>query len=91
MSAVPGQLSPLPGGVYDGTMSYADIYPTHVGIGAVTTQDRSLPAFGEATVAAANRSAALTNPQDHLFTAPAGWLAGGFLALVALAIVMREK
>ena len=41
-------LGPLPGGVYaEGPMSTADIYPTHSGIGGLTTQDRALPAFAD--------------------------------------------
>ena len=56
-------LGPLPGGVYAGTMAVADIYPSHVGIGGIGTQGRSLPAFAERQLAGANAAATLGAPR----------------------------
>jgi hypothetical protein len=76
---------PLPGVAYPGgTMAIADLYPTHVGIGGVTTQDRALPAFAEATEAAAGRAGSLANPEGLLGT-PAGYLALILAGLVVAA------
>lgn len=75
---------PLPGGVYsEGTMSTADIYPTHSGIGGITTQDRALPAFADAMGDRMNRSVTRTGLDSDLLGQPAGYL---FLILLALAI-----
>lgn len=78
-----GANTPLPGVAYAaGTMSLADIYPTHSGIGGITTQDRALPAFAEATHAAASRSAGLTDPESLLGTG------AGYLALILIGIAV---
>lgn len=76
--------APLPGGVYAlGTMSSADIYPTHNGIGGIATQDRALPAFAEAMDDRMNRSVTRTGLDGDLLGQPAGYL---FLILLGLAI-----
>lgn len=80
-----GANTPLPSAVYPtGTMALADIYPTHSGIGGITTQDRALPAFADAQVARHVRSASLTDPEGLIGT-PAGYLALILIALVVLA------
>lgn len=78
MVAVLGQLEPLPGAAYYGTMSTADIYPTTAPgvIGGIRTQDRALPAFGEAAVTAANRAAGV------------GQLPGSLLSHRGMAIIV---
>lgn len=80
-----GDRGPLPGVSYGaGTMSSSDIYPTHVGIGGITTQDRALPAFAEAagrrqatTVSTANLEGLIGTPAGYLAVLLAGL---GFLA-----------
>lgn len=84
-----GQLEPLPSGVYSGTMSSADIYPTHRGIGGVRTQDRALPAYGEATVQAAQRSIMVGQLDKGLLGTPAGWLVLILIGLVAGAWLIK--
>jgi hypothetical protein len=74
--------APLVGGIPVGTMSVADVYPTHSGIGGITTQDRALPAFAEAQSARSARSSNLSDVEGLIGT-PAGYLA---LLLVAVAI-----
>lgn len=67
-------LGPLPGVTYGaGTMSTADIYPTHAALGGTTTQDRALPAYAEAagrrqasTVSAAQLEGLLGSPAGYL-------------------------
>jgi len=83
MSATLGQLEPLPGGVYQGTMSSADIYPSHVGIGGIRTQDRALPAYADSVAQA--QAAAIDAGQIHrgLLGTPAGWL---FLIVLGLLV-----
>lgn len=74
-------LGPLPGVGYPaGTMSVADIYPTHAGIGGITTQDRALPAFADAV--SSRQAHAVTSPEGLIGT-PAGYIA---LILIGLAI-----
>lgn len=74
---------PLPAAVYSaGTMSYADVYPSHVGIGGITTQDRALPAYAEAMGAKMMRSTSAADPASMLGT-PAGAL---FLLVGALLV-----
>lgn len=85
MSAALGQLEPLPGGLYTGTMSSADIYPTHQGIGGITTQDRALPAFGEAMAARADRAMAVPELHKGLLGTPAGWFVILLVGLAAAA------
>lgn len=76
--------APLPGGMYaPGTMAIADIYPTHQGIGGISTQDRALPAFADAVTDRMNRSVTRTGLEGDLLGQPAGYL---FLILLALAI-----
>lgn len=88
MGAVLGQWEPLPGGMYHGTMATADIYPTTAPgvIGGIRTQDRALPAFGEAAVTAHNNALGAGNIPSGLFSSPAGWAAIGILVLLALAL-----
>lgn len=75
---------PLPAGVYsEGTMSTADIYPTHSGIGGITTQDRALPAFADSMADRMNRSVTRTGLDSDLLGQPAGYL---FLIVLALAV-----
>lgn len=83
MAATLGQLEPLPSGVYTGTMSSADIYPTHRGIGGIRTQDRALPAYGEAVAQAQERAAGVGQLDKGLLGTPAGWL---FLILAGLVV-----
>lgn len=82
---------PLPGAIYPaGTMAIADIYPTHVGIGGITTQDRALPAFADAAIAAGETSLTRTGlVEGDLLGQPAGYLVLAILGLVALAWVMK--
>lgn len=82
MAASVGQLGPLPGGIYTGTMSEADIYPNHVGLSGPTTKDRTLPAYGELAARLARPGAVL---EQGLIGTPAGYLALGLLALAVLA------
>lgn len=84
MSAAVGQLEPLPGVGYQPTMSSSDIYPTHVGIGGIRTQDRALPAFGDATMAAHGEALATAALPAGLFSTPAGWL---FLLAIGIGII----
>lgn len=78
--------APLPGGAYSGTMSVADIYAHHVGIGGIRTQDRALPAFAEAQIAQAANTVGFGRPlEDALMGQPAGWLALGVILLLVLA------
>lgn len=77
-------MAPLPGGVYaPGTMATADIYPTHAGIGGISTQDRALPAFAEAVNDQMSRSVTRTGIDSDLLGQPAGYL---FLILLLLAV-----
>lgn len=79
-------LGPLPGVAYPiGTLSVADIYPTHAAVGAVPTQDRSLPGFVEQAASVAASSVTRTGIESDLMGQPAGWLLLGLLVLVALA------
>jgi hypothetical protein len=82
---MPGDRGPLPGVAYVGTMSTADIYPDHVGIGGVRTQDRALPAFGEATAAATQASLDIANVQRGLLGTPSGWIVVLILGLIVAA------
>lgn len=82
--------SPLPGAIYpEGTMAVADIYPTHVGIGGITTQDRALPAFAEETAAAARTSLTRTGIEGDLKSQPAGYFVLLVIALVVGAWVLK--
>jgi len=84
-------LGPLPTGVYTGTMGYADLYPSHVGIGGVTTQDRALPAYADETALAAVRSATVGQLDRGLLGTPVGWLVILWLVLIAGAWVTSGK
>lgn len=84
MAAKLGELSPLPSGVYTGTMSSADIYPTHTGIGGIRTQDRALPAYADSVVQAAERSSVMGQLDRGLLGTPAGWI---FLIVLGLFVV----
>ncbi len=77
-----GELEPLPTGAYTSTMSAWDLYPNNIGLSGATTQDRSLPAYGAMTEAAARPGAAI---EHGLVGTPAGWYALGLLALAVLA------
>lgn len=74
MAPAVGSLEPLPTGVYTGTMSSADIYPTHAGIGGIRTQDRALPAYADSVVQA--QTGGVDSGQLHrgLLGTPAGWM-----------------
>jgi hypothetical protein len=81
---------PLPGVAYPiGTMSIADIYPTHVGIGLWTTQDVTIPAFAEAKAAGQATSVTRTGIEADLMGQPAGWLLLGVLVLLLAAWAVR--
>jgi hypothetical protein len=83
--------APLPGGVYaPGTMAIADIYPTHAGIGGITTQDRALPAFADEVAAMQAGSLTRTGLDSELLGQPAGYLILIGLGLVAAAWVLRD-
>lgn len=86
MVAALGQLEPLPGVSYQPTMSSSDIYPTHVGIGGIRTQDRAIPAFAEATMAAHGEAIATAGLPAGLFNTPSGWLIVLFVVIAAVAI-----
>jgi len=79
-----GELEPLPSGVYTGTMSSADIYPTHVGIGGIRTQDRALPAYADSVVQVRERAHAVGQLPGGLLGTPAGWL---FLIVLGLFVI----
>jgi hypothetical protein len=66
-------------------MSIADIYPTHAGIGGITTQDRALPAFADEQAAINTKSLTRTGLDSDLMGEPAGWLIVIGLALLAAA------
>jgi hypothetical protein len=91
MSAVLGQLEPLPGGVYQGTMAVADIYPKTANgvIGGIRTQDRALPAYGDQVVAASQSAIAVGQLHKGLLGTPAGYLILGIVALIVLAHVYK--
>lgn len=91
MAAALGQLEPLPGGQYTGTMSSADIYPTHVGIGGIRTQDRALPAFGDAMAARTDRAMSIGDVHKGLLGTPAGWFVILIVAVVAYSWVTSGK
>lgn len=78
-----GSAEPLPGIAYAASMSTADIYPSHVGIGGIRTQDRAIPAFAEASVAQAGHAIARANLPAGLFNTPAGWILLLILGLLA--------
>lgn len=82
--------APLPSGPPSGTMSTADIYPTHSGIGGITTQDRALPAFADAVANKQQTSVTRTGLDHELLGQPAGYLFLGIVALVVGAWVIRE-
>jgi len=85
-------LAPLPGGLYPlGTMSLVDIYPTHVGIGGISTQDRALPAFAEAVSKQAETSLSRTGIDSEILGQPAGYLILAILGLVALAWILPRS
>lgn len=82
--------APLPGGVYaPGTMAIADIYPTHVGIGGITTQQRALPAFADEMAASQAGSITRTGLDHELLGQPAGYLILIGLGLVVAAWVIK--
>jgi len=82
--AVPfGSAEPLPGIAYTGTMSTADIYPTHVGIGGIRTQDRALPAFADAVAQGQQRAYNVASVPAGLFNSVPGWLVLILLGLIA--------
>jgi hypothetical protein len=77
---------PLPGVTYPiGTLTVADIYPTHALVGTPTTLERTVPARVEAAAAAASGSITRTGIEADLMGQPAGWLLVGILVLLALA------
>lgn len=83
--------APLPGSVFpSGTMSTADIYPTHSGIGGITTQDRALPAFADAIARRQATSVTRTGLDHDLLGQPAGYLVLGILGLLVGSWVMKE-
>lgn len=82
--------APIPGAVYaPGTMAIADIYPTHAGIGGITTQDRALPAFADDLAAMQASSLTRTGLDNELLAQPAGYLILIGLGLVAAAWVIK--
>jgi hypothetical protein len=91
MPGRPGQLQPLPSAVYGaGTMSIADIYPAHIGIGGIRSSDWSIPAFAEARAAAHARALNLgAAPEQFTHLTPAGWLAAAIVFLVVGSWVIR--
>jgi hypothetical protein len=92
MPGVPGQLVPLPGASYGlGTMSTADLYPAHVGIGGIRSSEWSIPAFSEAAVEAKSRAHAIGDaPRQVNLKTPAGWLAAGLIVLAVGSVVIRR-
>lgn len=81
--------APIPGATYAaGTMSTADIYPTHSGIGGITTQDRALPAFADAQTDRA-QAARVAGGSSPLMGTPAGYLALLIIGLLVGAWVIR--
>lgn len=91
MPGVPGQLAPIPGAQYGlGTMSVADIYPAHMGIGGIRSSEWSIPAFAEAAVVARTRALNTAGAEQHVnLSTPAGWLAIGVVVLVAGSWLIR--
>jgi hypothetical protein len=87
VAGLAGQLAPLPGASYGlGTMSSADLYPSHVGIGGIRSSEWTIPAFGDAIAQSKDRAVALGDAERQVTLAtPAGWLALGILALILLA------
>ncbi len=81
---------PLPGVLYPpGTMSTADLYPTHAQAGIPSTQERTLPIFAEQAALAGERMSNIAQAESGLLSTPAGWLVLLFGALAVLAWVMR--
>lgn len=92
MPGVPGQLIPLPGASYGvGTMSTADLYPSHVGIGGIRSSEWSIPAFAESAAQAKAQAHAIGDvPRQVNLTTPAGWLALGLIVLMVGSWVIRK-
>lgn len=92
MAGVAGQLAPLPGASYGtGTMSSADLYPAHVGIGGIRSSEWSIPAFSEAAADARAQAHAIGDaPRQVNLTTPAGWLALFLVVLVVGSVVIRR-
>lgn len=83
--------APLPGSVFpSGTMSIADVYPTHSGIGGITTQDRALPAFADAMASRQATSVTRTGLDSEILGQPAGYLILAILGLLVGGWVIRE-
>lgn len=81
--------APLPSAIYPpGTMAIADIYPTHAGIGGITTQDRALPAFADQVQGQVDRSTGLDSAEGLMGT-PAGYLFIAILVLLVAAWAMH--
>lgn len=93
MAAVAGQLGPLPSAVYgSSTMTAADLYPAHVGIGGIRSSDWSIPAFGERMAAAQSRATAIGAAEDQVtLRTPAGWLAFGIVTLIVLSWALAKR
>lgn len=84
--------APLPGSsIPQGTMSTADLYPTHSGIGGITTQDRALPAFADAMAARQATSVTRTGLDNELLGEPAGYLILAILGLLVGGWVLKES
>jgi hypothetical protein len=92
MASVAGQLVPIPGARYGvGTMSTADLYPSHVGIGGIRSSDWSIPAFADRMMEAREAAHAIGDaPRQVNLTTPAGWLALFLVVLAVGSLVIRR-
>jgi hypothetical protein len=92
VAGVAGQLVPIPGARYGyGTMSTADLYPSHVGIGGVRSSDWSIPAFADEQMAAREAAHAIGDaPRQVNLKTPAGWLALFLVILAVGSVVIRR-
>jgi hypothetical protein len=92
VAGVAGQLIPIPGASYGrGTMTLADLYPSHVGIGGIRSSDWSIPAFADAAVTARENAHAIGDaPRQVNLTTPAGWLALFLVILAVGSLVIRR-
>lgn len=91
MPAVRGQLAPIPGASYGlGTMSVADLYPSHVGIGGIRSSEWTIPAFADAMAAPQARAIDLAAaPEQFMHLTPAAWLAAGVVFLIVGSWVIK--
>lgn len=90
MAPAIGQLEPLPGVAYHGTMQTSDIYPAVLGIGGIRTQDYTIPVFAESVVSAHHEAMGTAALPAGLFSSASGWLIVLLVTLAALVLYHAE-